>query len=248
MKSALREPLNHPGSVPKKTLLREVGKPKRTVSRAATKPVVVSRAQWGAKAPLSKQAMPASSQKGFAGHYSASDLEFRTSHSECAGVVRTIQKYHMSKGYQDIAYNFLYCNHGYIFVGRSWGIRSAAQGTNDGNAYWHAFCYLGGPKSAYTPAAESACRYLYSRMKAQYPKAVAGKPHSAFKATACPGSKIRAWINEGKYKAAAVLKYFIRSLDNAESASTTDKAAALRRLTKILDGPRAGASIQRKMV
>jgi hypothetical protein len=47
----------------------------------------------------------------------------------------------VTQGWADIAYSFVLCKHGYVFVGRGWGIRTAA--TGEANSYTLAACFLG---------------------------------------------------------------------------------------------------------
>jgi hypothetical protein len=49
-------------------------------------------------------------------------------HANCAARVRAIQRFHMDEmGWLDIAYNHVFCRHGYVFVGRGFGARSASR-------------------------------------------------------------------------------------------------------------------------
>ena len=53
--------------------------------------------------------------------------------------------YHMdTQGLQDIAYNALVCEHGFVFAGRGPGIANGANGQTAANVDWPAVCYLGG--------------------------------------------------------------------------------------------------------
>lgn len=119
-------------------------------------------------------------------------------HDRCAGKVRSIQAYHMdTKGWADIAYNWVVCPHGYVFEGRGWGKRSAANGANGCNSVYHAVCYLGGDGDPFTDQAKAgfnACRAEWARIYGRSPEVV---PHSACVSTACPGNVIRQWIASG---------------------------------------------------
>jgi hypothetical protein len=152
---------------------------------------IVTRAQWGARPPRSRSTISAGN---VAIHHSGSPTEAKAGHAECAGVVRAIQRYHQDgRGWSDIAYNFLVCPHGVVFEGRGYGVRSAAQGTNDGNARYHAVCVLGHDA---TEQAMAAVREIIGEIRARY-EGTDVKPHSAFKATSCPGDQIRAWLAAG---------------------------------------------------
>jgi hypothetical protein len=158
----------------------------------------VSRSAWGARRPNCETAIKRSEVKGIAVHYSASNADEQADHKNCAARVRGIQNYHMdAKGWCDIAYNFVVCKHGYIFVGRGWFNRSAAQGTNSGNDSYLAVCFLGDDTAGrddVTDAGREAYKRVFARFRAWYLKKPELRPHSWFHATGCPGNDLRAWI------------------------------------------------------
>jgi hypothetical protein len=90
------------------------------------------------------------------------------------------------------------CRHGYVFDGRGFGIRSAANGTNDANDEYHAVCFLGDDtagRADVTPAARRTLEELLQEYRRRYPEAKEVRPHSDFVATACPGDELRALIS-----------------------------------------------------
>lgn len=90
------------------------------------------------------------------------------------------------------------CRHGYVFDGRGFGVRSAANGTNDANDAYHAVCFLGDDtvgRADVTPEARRALEQLLAEYRRRYPKATQIRPHSDFVATACPGDELRALIS-----------------------------------------------------
>lgn len=120
------------------------------------------------------------------------------SHDKCAGKVRTIQNFHMdTRGWADIAYNFLVCPHGYVFEGRGWGKRSAANGTNACNEAYHAVCYLGGDGDPFTTEAKGGFKAVRDAWQTRYGRSAQVIPHSNCVSTACPGNDIRQWISSG---------------------------------------------------
>jgi hypothetical protein len=155
----------------------------------------VTRAQWGARAPRSSTRI-SSTVKGVGLHYEGPTMG-SFAHTSCASKVRAIQNFHMdSRGWEDIAYNFLVCPHGYVFEGRGLGKRSAANGTNTGNAYYYAICGLHGVGDPFTDEAKLgflACIAMCRRAGAGNEV----RPHRWFKATACPGDPVNNWINAG---------------------------------------------------
>jgi len=168
---------------------------------APSKISLVSRAQWGARNPKSTPSpLNPAKQEGAALHYmGGSNVYEKNDHNECAAVVRSIQNYHMdSNGWNDIAYNFLVCIHGYVFVGRGWGNRSAAQGSTYGNDSFHAFAVMvnDDPGIDFTPAAQKSIVYLINQLEIVFPSADAIRPHSNFFNTSCPGNEIRSWIDK----------------------------------------------------
>ena len=122
-------------------------------------------------------------------------------HRNCAARVRGIQAFHMdSQGWDDIAYNHVFCRHGFVFVGREFGTRSAANGTTEANDAYFAVCFLGDDSAGradVTAEARDALRALLAEYRRRYPKARAVRPHSDFVATECPGDELRALIELG---------------------------------------------------
>ena len=158
---------------------------------------LVTRSQWGARAPKSATALRLPSVKGFAVHWEGPAMG-SFPHAECAAKVRGIQRFHMdSRGWVDLAYNFIPCAHGFVFEGRGWHARSAANGTNAGNDSYWAACYLGGQGDPFTEQAKQAYTDLFAEGRRRVQNATDVKPHSFFKATACPGDAIRRWIASG---------------------------------------------------
>jgi hypothetical protein len=90
---------------------------------APTKPSIISRKGWGADESLRDGDGPglADAAKIVFVHHTANDNSY--SKSQSAALVRGIYRYHtMTRGYSDIAYNFLVDRYGQIFEGRAGGI------------------------------------------------------------------------------------------------------------------------------
>jgi hypothetical protein len=159
---------------------------------------VIERAGWGAAPPRDRQPLPADDARGVAVHYSASGSDEQALHRNCAGRVRAIQRFHIEqRGWLDIAYNHVFCKHGYVFDGRGYGIRSAANGTNDGNGHYFAVCFLGDDRAGrddVTEVGRRALSELIDEYRRRYPRAREVRPHSRFVATECPGDELRAFI------------------------------------------------------
>jgi hypothetical protein len=166
---------------------------------------VVSRFGWGAAPPSSPPTFfDPSWMKGACVHYTASDADEQADHVKCGPRVRGIQRYHMeSRGYRDIAYNFLVCRHGYCFVGRGWHVVSAGQGCSgaakesQGNLRYHAFCFLGNDTANrvdFSPEAAHAMSYLISNLRHLYPGRDWVVGHRYVCNTGCPGDEILRFI------------------------------------------------------
>ena len=127
------------------------------------------------------------------------DADEQADHAKCAGRVRGMQRFHMAdKGWLDIAYSHVACRHGYVFVGRGFGIRTAANGTKAANDNYFAICFLGNDtagRADLTAEARRALGELIRDYQRRYPRALRVRPHAAFVPTDCPGLELRAWID-----------------------------------------------------
>ena len=109
-----------------------------------------------------------------------------------------MQRFHMEvRGWLDVAYNHVFCRHGYVFVGRGFGFRSAANGTKLANDRYFAVCFLGDDtagRADVTPAAYEALGELLRSYDRRIPAVLRVRPHSDFVATPCPGKELSAYI------------------------------------------------------
>lgn len=155
----------------------------------------VPRTEWGARKAKARHT-PLSNPKGIAVHWVGATLgKYR--HDTCADRVRGTQAYHMdNNGWNDIAYSFMVCRHGWVFQGRGWGKRTAANGTDAGNSWGHAVCAIAGPGDPITWRMKWAIRRVRRAHRNRYGKA-ALVTHSYFKPTACPGPDLEAWVKKG---------------------------------------------------
>lgn len=158
--------------------------------------LLVTRAEWDARAPLSRTNLTPSF--GTTTHWEGPHMgDF--DHSECAGKVRGIQKYHMdTKGWVDIAYTALTCPHGYVFEGRWVGTRTAANGTTEGNDSAYAVCYLGGEGDSFTDAAKTAQATILDWLDIHGGAGPGRNCHRDWKSTECPGDTICSWVKAGQ--------------------------------------------------
>lgn len=145
---------------------------------------LIRRTSWGAQYGRG----PANITPGNGGaavHYVGGGKLTGIAHSKCAARVRSIEDHHVNgNGWQGIAYNFLACEHGYVFEGRGLRRRSAAQGTNSGNQNYYAVCALIGDRDTPGDTLKSALRDAIDYMR----KNGAGaniRGHRQFHSTSC---------------------------------------------------------------
>lgn len=152
----------------------------------------VTRAQWGARA-----AKPGGNKfgaiYGTAVHWEAAPPP--ALHSACDDAVRRVQAFHMDgRGWNDIAYNLIACDHDYLFEGRQGG--TAANGTDFGNEHFPAVCWLGGPGHVPKDGALRAIATARGRLGGNDKPIF---PHSHFHPTACPGPFLTTWVKQGAH-------------------------------------------------
>jgi hypothetical protein len=159
---------------------------------------LVKRSDWGAARARGRERLDADRVRGVALHYSGMNSDEQANHRNCAGRVRSMQRYHMEeRRWLDVAYNQVVCVHGYVFVGRGFGVRSAANGTKAANDRFFAVCSWAttagvGRTSPRRRSPRSAS--YFARTTRRIPRAMRVRPHSDFVATPCPGDELRAYI------------------------------------------------------
>lgn len=155
---------------------------------------LIARDEWGARPP--KRRDTATLSKGQQIHWSAVPGA-KDPHTECFKQMRGMQNYHMdTKGWLDIAYNFVVCKHGYIFEGRGFGVRNGAGGSSEANTNYLAICSIAGAGDPIGNNYILAIRDIVS----EHDGADVQKPHSFFSATACPGPDLKALAESGGLK------------------------------------------------
>lgn len=164
---------------------------------------LVSRAQWGARAPKPGIASLAPTF-GTTVHYEGGTGLAIKSHSQCASIVRGIQAFHMdSRGWLDIAYTRLACPHDYVYEGRGPGKRTAAQGTDEGNSAAYALCALLDTDDPLVAGLQDALvGGIQMLRRAGAPAGVNG--HRDWHPTACPRDDLYALIPELRRRADGV--------------------------------------------
>lgn len=163
-------------------------------------PRIVTRAEWGARAPTSTSAISHPVPRYFVHHSAGSTC---TTQTACMAEVRAIQNYHMnSNGWSDIGYNFLVGEDGNAYEGRGWD-RVGAHATNY-NSVAIGVCVMGtytsrNPNAAAQNVVQQLISCGISRGKLSSSYSLHG--HRDGVCTECPGNTfyntIRTWPRYG---------------------------------------------------
>ena len=147
---------------------------------------IISREEWGARAPRSRSTVTWGARTEFVVHYS----EGPTTQS-----VRSIQDFHMDgNGWSDIGYNFLVDVQGRIYEGRGW--LTVGAHAPDHNSSGIGVCMIGRNGDA-TSAATRSIRALYDEAVRRSGRNLAKLGHRDVYATSCPGDQLYAWVRAG---------------------------------------------------
>lgn len=157
---------------------------------------IVTRTEWGAR-PARGRSTFSKAPNGVFLHYTAAEWDRTDSPKDSYDRVRRIEAFHMgpSRGWNSIAYSFLYDRHGQIFEGRGWGVQGAH--TVGFNSTAHAFCFLGTDKEGrddLTDDGRAAVSWLIREAFRRYPEGKRVRGHGDVNPTACPGAELRAFI------------------------------------------------------
>ena len=168
----------------------------------------VSRSQSGLAAPegsYSKLSLPT---HGTAVHYNGPPMGLAdATHpsgalaaAECASKVRGIQRLHMENDGEnemmDVAYTSMICPHGFVYIGRDVGNRTGANGTTYGNDSYYATMLLIGGDEPLTVAMKRALADEILRLRRDGRAGDDVVPHSALRATSCPGDPGRDFLTD----------------------------------------------------
>ena len=171
-------------------------------------PIFLSRARLGMARPASISTNITPQHGGLAVHYWGPPLRIR-SLDHAISVWLNGQRFHMGRNHPnplesgrhwaDIAYNFGWWKN-YIFAGRGYFTRSAAQGSSTGNQNFYAGVWLGGEGEIPSREDYATLDWLILDARANGNAGLGVKPHSFFNSTACPGNPLRSHsrLRDGK--------------------------------------------------
>jgi N-acetylmuramoyl-L-alanine amidase len=163
----------------------------------------LTRSEWGAAAAKHHTALP--TFDSLVGHHLGDGRARHDTPSteEIIEITQGIQAFHMiTRGWSDIAYNWLIARDGTVVEGRGWNVQGAA--TMNENGHTQSVCYLSdGTIQGLTPAQLQATSDLYreARDRAQ---GVTLTDHNDWNPTTCPGPKIENQLNVIKSRAVTV--------------------------------------------
>jgi hypothetical protein len=157
---------------------------------------LVTRTEWGAPAITPAADMPTAQGvkiHWIGGPYTTPD------HSQCAAEVRAIRQEHLSnptEGWVDIAYNFVVCQHGYVFEARGLRKESGANGDQALNHADYAICGIQGTNEHASDTLKNGLRDAIEYMQANGagPEILG---HRDGYNTDCPGDELYAWVHSG---------------------------------------------------
>jgi hypothetical protein len=187
---------------------------------AASRPVIYTRAQWGADESLRHGNPEYGAVKGVFVHHTVDGNTY--SSSQVPAIIRAIYAYHVAgRGWSDIGYNFLIDRFGRTWEGRYGGMDRAVIGahTQDHNAYAFGISAIGNYDVAAVPSAVTSAFVRLIGWKAQVhqfsPAGIASISGESFKsvsghrdasATACPGRYLYAKLPDIRSGAAALVR------------------------------------------
>lgn len=165
-----------------------------------SRPRIMPRSAWTS---TSSSAPPAKADqlRGVAVHYPGTPgtigLE---SEAQTAARLESYRRDHVGRQrWKDIAYSVAVDQAGRLWVLRGVSRQAGANGTRTANEQYGAILALVGNNEEPTPELVAGIQYAVRLWDVRYPgkiKRVA--PHSAFVDTACPGSKLRGLLNDGR--------------------------------------------------
>jgi len=157
-----------------------------------------TRSAWNAAPPKSPRTPVSISRRTeFFNHYigPGSPGFANKTHSACLRQIKSWQKYHQSKGWKDIGYNALICQHGKCIEGRGLGYSGSHCPGFNTSGFGVQFMVAGTEKP--TDVAYARMRKLYDALVKEKGGALAKKGHRDGTATSCPGDIVYAWVKKG---------------------------------------------------
>jgi hypothetical protein len=155
------------------------------------------RSAWGARKPSGPLTyVDPYNRTEFFVHYDGGDAVNVKDHAGCLARVKQDQAFHMDgRGWSDVGYNGLVCQHGRAIEGR--GLDYVGAHCPDHNTSGYGFQFMVGGSQQPTDAAKARMRRLYDDACSHSKRTLAKRGHRDGFATECPGDQIYAWIKAG---------------------------------------------------
>lgn len=167
-----------------------------------------TRADWNASKGRSMYPAPPATRSEFYNHYDGEQLldllDFdddgdvdADDHAACLRRVKAVQTFHQgpSRGWSDIGYNGLVCQHGRAIEGRGADVVGAHCPNHNQSAY--GFQFMIGGNEQPTQAAKNRMRRLYDDCSARSGRQLAKRGHRDGFSTLCPGDVVYEWVRKG---------------------------------------------------
>ena len=158
---------------------------------------IVSRRAWGARKPRERTYQDPRSVREIFVHYTESPGG-QYAFEDQRRVMQQTQDFHMdTRGWSDIAYNFLVFNSSRprVFYGRGARVVPAAQAGHNTNTVAIAVVMRDGEKLGWRTRLQLR-RLIWNLRKKTIRRNVPVRPQSAVTATSCPGDQLRAFVEK----------------------------------------------------
>lgn len=159
-----------------------------------------NRAAWGAAPSTNPSRVDPSRRVGISWHYPGSatlGISPGSPHSACLSRVKTWQTQHQNKGWADIGYNLLICQHARVIEGR--GVDMIGAHSPGVNREHYGIQLMVSNTTAPTPAMYARAVKLRADLEARSGHKLRqwGHRDDPDASTACPGDLIEAWVRAG---------------------------------------------------
>lgn len=161
--------------------------------------ILIRRAEWGARKP--KQVDTSfTTDLGVVVHHTAKDTRVQSHWPGCYRSMRGHQNYHMdTKGWNDIAYNWMVCPHGFIFEGRGWAAQNGANYPSN-DATYSVAVDVNSEIQVPDPAVVKAVNLVIATAITDHESAPIVQGHddaNGDRQTTCPGRHLQGLIDSG---------------------------------------------------
>jgi hypothetical protein len=208
---------------------------------------MITRTDWGAgRLTAYTSTIKPANRTGIIIHHSVTAQG--TDQASVGSILRTIDKFHRSKGWGGIGYNFAVDHAGRVYEARGRDVIGVhAAGSNTAN---FGICFIGNSDKKVSDKAVAAIAKLVEDLQNASGKKLRVQGHRQVNSTGCPGSKLFAEIEAGtfniRYKTAAYVlalpgdtyhKIAVRQLLLTQPHPTlSEKVAERKRIRKLNNG------------